>query len=316
MRDARARTGVPGVAAGARGRRAAVVRGRRRARARRDEPVRRDTPFRIASISKPFTATLALACLPSSTTRLRALAQPHRRPAAASRRSRCPRRRRGCCRTRTPATGRPATRAAAACGRRSRTAMRARVLEPLGLDATGYDEPDGAGTRARAGRRDRAARRARRRVPVARRPSGGLWSTVADLAALRRSITSTRSAALHERARAQAARRRATRSAGGCATLGGGDRARPRGVGRRLPVAPPARAGASGSCSRCSRTAGAAAARSAASSRRSTSRRPRRRPRAAPDSDVAGVYALDGVEATIDVDERRPARDRERRRIR
>src|SRR6059036_1669368 len=65
VRDARARTGVPGVAAGllAGGEVTAVADG---VLARGDAtPVRPETPFRIASISKPFTASLALSCLPA-----------------------------------------------------------------------------------------------------------------------------------------------------------------------------------------------------------------------------------------------------------
>ena len=64
VREARARTGVPGVAAG-------VVRdGEVETCADgvlqlgSDVPVRPETPFRIASISKPFSASLALSCLP------------------------------------------------------------------------------------------------------------------------------------------------------------------------------------------------------------------------------------------------------------
>src|SRR5437868_5030708 len=63
VRDARARTGVPGVAAGL------SVDGQVSLAADgvlelgRDEPVRIGTAFRIASISKPFTASLALSCL-------------------------------------------------------------------------------------------------------------------------------------------------------------------------------------------------------------------------------------------------------------
>ena len=64
VREARERTGVPGVAAGLQ------VGGERTFAADGvlaldgESPVRVDSPFRIASISKPFTATLAAACLP------------------------------------------------------------------------------------------------------------------------------------------------------------------------------------------------------------------------------------------------------------
>src|SRR5512141_495363 len=68
VRDARARTGaasnaVPGVAVGlyADGQVVSVADGV--LELGRSEPVRPQTPFRIASISKPFTASLALSCL-------------------------------------------------------------------------------------------------------------------------------------------------------------------------------------------------------------------------------------------------------------
>ena len=64
VREARERTGVPGVAAGLRrdGETTFAAEG---VLALGDaEPVLDDTPFRIASITKPFTATLAGECLP------------------------------------------------------------------------------------------------------------------------------------------------------------------------------------------------------------------------------------------------------------
>ena len=65
VRDARARTGVPGVAAALHvdGQVVSVADGV--LELGKDDPVRPDTPFRIASISKPFTASLALSCLPA-----------------------------------------------------------------------------------------------------------------------------------------------------------------------------------------------------------------------------------------------------------
>src|SRR5580765_5242306 len=64
VRDARARTGVPGVAAALHvdGQVVSVADGV--LELGKDEPVRPETPFRVASISKPFTASLALSCLP------------------------------------------------------------------------------------------------------------------------------------------------------------------------------------------------------------------------------------------------------------
>ena len=65
VRDARARTDVPGVAAALSvdGQVVSVADGV--LELGREERVRPETPFRIASISKPFTASLALACLPA-----------------------------------------------------------------------------------------------------------------------------------------------------------------------------------------------------------------------------------------------------------
>ena len=118
--------------------------------------------------------------------------------------------------------------------------MRARVLEPLGLAATGFDEPAGA-----ARGHVQEGESGHRAVPVdaypaARRPSGGLWSSVADLVRFGEHHLAEPSTA------ARAARRRPRRTLR--ARLVGSrprraHRARPRGVGRRLPVAAPARAG-------------------------------------------------------------------------
>src|SRR6476646_1688925 len=63
VHDARERTGVPGVAAGfsCDGESSFAAAGVRVLGG--PEPVSAETPFRIASISKPFTATLAARCL-------------------------------------------------------------------------------------------------------------------------------------------------------------------------------------------------------------------------------------------------------------
>ena len=174
-------TGVPGVAAGllrdgsietcAAG---VPVLGSRAA-------VRVNTPFRIASISKSFTAALALSCLELDP-RLAAWLSH----SAGWR-----------CESETPlpagaeglwsysnagywAAGREAARV---CGTSFEEAMRARVLDPLGLRSTGYAEP------ARAARGHVQEGESGQRAvledayPVARHPSGGLWSTVDDLLA-------------------------------------------------------------------------------------------------------------------------------------
>jgi hypothetical protein len=72
-------------------------------------------------------------------------------------------------------------RSAAACGSSFEEAMREHVLTPLRLAATGYEEPPGA-----ARGHVQAGESGHRLVPVddypvSRRPSGGLWSSVGDL---------------------------------------------------------------------------------------------------------------------------------------
>ena len=63
VRDARARTGIPGVSAGVLTDGEVVVVADGVRELGRDEPVSPETPFRVASISKPFTASLAVSVL-------------------------------------------------------------------------------------------------------------------------------------------------------------------------------------------------------------------------------------------------------------
>jgi CubicO group peptidase (beta-lactamase class C family) len=70
---------------------------------------------------------------------------------------------------------------AQACGSSFEEAVRSRLIEPLGLTATGFEEPP-----APARGHVQAGARGHRTVevdayPAWRRPSGGLWSTVADV---------------------------------------------------------------------------------------------------------------------------------------
>jgi hypothetical protein len=176
---ARVRTGVPGVAAG-------LFVGRQESFAAGgvlaldgESPVSVDTRFRIASISKPFTATLAAASLPLDGG-LRALlshtagfhcesAEPL--PAGAE----------GLFSYSNAGFWEAGARSAAAAGSSFEEAMHERVLSPLRLEATGYDEPPGA-----ARGHVQVGLSGHRVVPddsypVSRRPSGGLWSTVGDL---------------------------------------------------------------------------------------------------------------------------------------
>ena len=179
VRAARERTGVPGVVAGLwrDGRTALAAAGQ--LALGRDEPIREDTPFRIASITKPFTATLASRCLPLDEPLCRLLshsagircesAEPLPPPAA------------GLFSYSNAGYWSAGAACAAACDTSFEEAMRSRVLQPFGLEATGFEEPPRPArghvqlgeSGHRAGDDDS--------YPVARRPSGGLWSTAADL---------------------------------------------------------------------------------------------------------------------------------------
>jgi CubicO group peptidase (beta-lactamase class C family) len=167
VRGARERTGVPGVAAGLlRNRRAELVA---------DGDAEVETPFRIASITKSFTATL-LAESGLLDARTRALLShtagcrpesPHPLPEP--------------CAGLWSYSNAGYRTAAAPLGDRFEEAMRERVLEPLGLAATGFDEPAGA-----ARGHVQEGPKGQRIVPVdayprERRPAGGLWSTADDL---------------------------------------------------------------------------------------------------------------------------------------
>jgi CubicO group peptidase (beta-lactamase class C family) len=181
VRDARARTGVPGVAAGAfvDGRAVAVADGV--CELGRDDPVRPETPFRIASVSKPFTASLALSCLEPDA-RLRGWLS-HTSGLRSERAEPLPEGAHGLFSYSNAGYWAAGEACAAACRSSFADAMGARILRPLGLTATGYDEP-----RAPARGHVQEGESGHRAVPVdaypvARRPSGGLWSTVDDLLA-------------------------------------------------------------------------------------------------------------------------------------
>jgi len=181
VRDARARTGVPGVAAGllVDGETVAVADGV--LELGRDEPVRAETPFRIASISKPFTASLALSCLEPDE-RLRALLS-HTSGLRCERAEPLPEGAEGLFSYSNAGYWAAGEASAAACGTEFADAIVERILAPLGLAATGYEEP-----RAPARGHLQEGESGHRAVPVdaypvARRPSGGLWSTVGDLLA-------------------------------------------------------------------------------------------------------------------------------------
>src|SRR5439155_12174471 len=88
--------------------------------------------------------------------------------------------------------------AGAACGAPLDAAMRAQVLEPLGLAATGFAEPDyPARGHVQEGETGHRAVRVDR-YPVARWASGGLWSTAGDLRRFAAHHLDGAPAALHE----------------------------------------------------------------------------------------------------------------------
>ena len=231
MREARARTGVPGVAAGFS--QTARPCSRPTACSSSDAASRcaPDTPFRIASISKPFTATLALARLPGARRASSARCSATPPGCAPSRPSRCREAAQGLWSYSNAGYWAAGERVADACELPFDEAMRDARPRAARPRRDRLRRAGGAGTRARAGGRDRAPRSARRRVsrgaaavgralvdgrrPLALRPR--TTST-----ALRRSCTSRGASALGARY-ALGWWVRDARTAG---------RARPRGIGR------------------------------------------------------------------------------------
>jgi CubicO group peptidase (beta-lactamase class C family) len=189
VREARARTGVsgdavPGVAAGlyADGEVISVADGV--LELGRSDAVRPDTPFRIASISKPFTASLALACLPGRRTepdaQLRAWLS-HTAGLRSERAEPLPEVAQGLFSYSNAGYWAAGEATAALCGTTLEAAMHERIIEPLGLKATGYEEPE-APARGHLPEGETGHRPVSVDVyPASRRASGGLWSTVADL---------------------------------------------------------------------------------------------------------------------------------------
>jgi CubicO group peptidase (beta-lactamase class C family) len=201
VREARAATGVPGVAAGLLRDGETVFAADGELELGRGEPVRAETPFRIASITKPFTATLCAAtvgldeplrALLTHTAGLRCESADPLPPAAAGLWS---------------YSNAGYWQAGAACGAPFDSALAAHVLEPLGLSATGFAEPDApARGHVQEGESGHVAVSADR-YPAARWASGGLWSTAGDLLRFAAHHLDGAPAALHEpRAHALGAR--------------------------------------------------------------------------------------------------------------
>jgi CubicO group peptidase (beta-lactamase class C family) len=171
VREARSRTGVPAVAAGL------SVDGSVELAA--DGDCTPETPFRVASISKWFTASLVSAsgALDEETKRLLSHTAGLRSERAEPLPDVC----QGLWSYANSGYWAAGEACAAATGMPFAEAMREAILEPLGLAATSYTEPagaagghvqDGATGHRPAGSPD---------YPVERLPSGGLWSTVGDL---------------------------------------------------------------------------------------------------------------------------------------
>jgi CubicO group peptidase (beta-lactamase class C family) len=171
VRAARARTGVPAVAAG-------LFRDGSIELAA-DGPVDVETPFRVASVSKWFTASLVSAsgALDDETRRLLSHTAGLRQRRLEPLPDIC----QGLWSYSNAGYWAAGERAAAATGMPFADAMRELVLEPLALSATSYEEPPGAAEghlqEGATGQRPAGSPD----FPVTGYPSGGLWSTVGDL---------------------------------------------------------------------------------------------------------------------------------------
>jgi len=178
VREARARTGVPAVAAGL------LVGGKVELAA--DGPVEIETPFRIASITKWFTASLAALLLdldaPSAdggTSVGRLLS--HTADLRPNSRELLPEPCRGLWSYSNAGYVLAGRECEAAGGTSFSAAVQEHLLEPLGLEHTSFEEPaDSAVGHVQDG--ETGHRPAPDVVyPESRRAAGGLWSTVGDL---------------------------------------------------------------------------------------------------------------------------------------
>lgn len=177
VRDARARSGVPAVAAGL------LVGGKVELAAA--GPVEAETPFRIASITKWFTSSLASllldldATLAGGATAGQLLS--HTADLRPNSRQLLPERCRGLWSYSNAGFVLAGRACEAAAGTSFSDAVRERLLEPLGLESTSFEEPaDAAPGHVQDGA---LGQRPITDVvyPESRRAAGGLWSTVGDL---------------------------------------------------------------------------------------------------------------------------------------
>jgi CubicO group peptidase (beta-lactamase class C family) len=177
VREARARTGVPAVAAGL------LVGGRVELAA--DGPVEVETPFRIASITKWFTASLAALLLdleaPVDDSPSAARLLSHTADLRQNSRELLPEQCRGLWSYSNAGFVLAGRACEAVAGTSFSAAMQERLLEPLGLERTTFEQPSAA---AWGHVQDGAT--GHRPAPdvvyrESRRAAGGLWSTVGDL---------------------------------------------------------------------------------------------------------------------------------------
>ena len=181
VRDARARTGVPGVVAGLLVDGAVEIATDGVLARGADAPVQADTPFRIASITKAFTAAACFRSLEPDD-ELRALLS-HTAGLQCDSRQLLPEEARGLFSYSNAGYVFAGRTVAAALDTSYENAVAAHVLRPLALEATSFDEPAHP---ARGHVQD--GETGHRLVPrdlyrPERRAAGGLWSTAADLLA-------------------------------------------------------------------------------------------------------------------------------------
>ena len=177
VRDARQATDVPAVAAG-------LLVGEHVELAA-DGPVDVDTPFRIASITKWFTASLAALLLDLEGPAWEGVSARRLLSHTADLRSYSleplPEQCRGLWSYSNAGFVLAGKACEAAAGGSYSDAVQTRLLEPLGLEATSFDEPPGAAPgHVQAGETGHLPAPTHE-YRTSRRPAGGLWSTVADL---------------------------------------------------------------------------------------------------------------------------------------
>jgi len=177
VREARARTGVPAVTAGL------LVGGQVELAA--DGPAGVETPFRIASITKWFTASLAALVLdleaPVGSGPSAGRLLSHTADLRPNSTELLPETCRGLWSFSNAGFVLAGDACAGAAGMSFSDAVRERLLEPLGLEHTGFEEPWGA-----APGHVQEGTTGHRPAPASpyseqRRAAGGLWSTVGDL---------------------------------------------------------------------------------------------------------------------------------------